>query len=253
MQGAIVFDNVSFAYPGAEQTTCRGVSFSIVPGETVALMGPSGTGKSTLIRLLQRMYEPQGGRIMIGDVNTATLSLHTLRRSVAVAAQQPDLLNRSVRENIAYGRPDASFADIVEAARIAQADRFITELPDGYDTPVGERGARLSGGQRQRVALARALLADSPVVVLDEATSALDVATEEAILSGLRGYLGGRACIFITHRPSAARFADRTLHFVNGSVRSSPPHCEVETPSLPPVDGCASPASRQHAETLKTV
>jgi ATP-binding cassette subfamily B protein len=230
--GTIVFDNVSFTYPGARQATCRNVSFSIAPGEIVALMGPSGSGKSTLIRLLQRMYEPHGGRIMIGSVDTAHIPLHALRRSIAVAAQQPDLFHRSVRENIAYGRPNASLAEIVEAARVARADRFIAALPDGYDTLVGERGAKLSGGERQRVALARALLADAPVVVLDEATSALDTATEEAILARLRGYLGGRTCVFITHRPSTARFADRILQFGDDRFHSAAPVGAVSAPSF---------------------
>ncbi|PYE25451.1 ATP-binding cassette subfamily B protein [Paraburkholderia silvatlantica] len=231
--GTIVFDNVSFAYPNAKHAACSNTSFTVACGEIVALMGPSGTGKSTLIKLMQRMYELQSGKILIGGRDTTRIPLHALRRSIAVAPQQPDLFHRSVRENIAYGRPDASLTEIIEAARVAQADRFINELSEGYDTLVGERGAKLSGGQRQRVAIARALLAEAPIVVLDESTSALDPKTEEAILARLRSYLRGRTCVFITHRPSAAQFADRIVHIADGRIES------IE--SMPPVSAQTTP------------
>ncbi|TDV03062.1 ABC transporter ATP-binding protein [Paraburkholderia caballeronis] len=221
-RGRIVFDDVGFAYPGAKRAICEHLNVSIEPGEIVAVMGPSGTGKSTLVKLLQRLYEPRHGRIAIDGVDTATVPLNALRGAIAVAAQQPDLFHRTVFDNIAYARPDASRAEVEDAARAAHADRFIAALPDGYDTMVGERGVKLSGGQRQRIALARALLADAPIVVLDEATSALDAHTEQAVLAGLRERLAGRTCLFITHRPSAARFADRVLHFADGRLAEGP-------------------------------
>ncbi len=218
LRGAIVFDRVSFTYPGATTPVCRNLSLRIRAGETVAIIGASGSGKSTLVKLLQRLYEPQRGRILIDGVDAATLPLHTLRTAIALAPQHPDLFHRSVFDNIAYGRPDASHADVMRAARTACADTFIAQLPLGYDTRVGERGAKLSGGQRQRIALARALIADAPILVLDETTSALDANTEQTVLQRLKPQIAQRTCIVITHRESTARIADCVLRFDNGQL-----------------------------------
>ncbi|PLZ02952.1 multidrug ABC transporter ATP-binding protein [Burkholderia sp. WAC0059] len=217
-RGEIAFEHVSFAYPGATAPVCRDLSLRIRAGETVAILGESGSGKSTLVKLLQRLYEPQQGHIVIDGVDAREISLHALRTSIALAPQQPDLFHRSVFENIAYGRPGATAAEVERAAYAACADAFIAALPHGYETQVGERGAKLSGGQRQRVALARALLSDAPIVVLDETTSALDVETERNVLERIEPLLEGRTCIVITHRESTARIADRVLRYENGRL-----------------------------------
>ncbi|BEU25627.1 ABC transporter ATP-binding protein [Paraburkholderia caribensis] len=227
-QGSLAFEAVGFAYPGTPNAICKNLSFAASPGEFVAIMGASGTGKSTLVKLLQRLYEPQHGRIVVDGIDIASLPLHSLRHSIAVAAQQPELFHRSILENIAYAAPKASLADVIAAARVAHADSFISALPDGYETVVGERGVKLSGGQRQRIALARVLLSDARVIVLDEATSALDAPTEEAVLAGLRSQLAGRTCIFITHRASAARFADRVLRYSAGRLHPEPLHLQMD-------------------------
>ncbi|BEU28502.1 ABC transporter ATP-binding protein [Paraburkholderia sp. 22B1P] len=212
------FDRVRFAYPGTDVPVCNDLSMRICAGEVTAIVGASGAGKSTLIRLAQRFYEIQFGRILLDGVDIRTMPLPELRRAIAVAPQFPELFHRTVFENIAYGRPGATHYEVIAAAKSACADEFIRSLPQGYETRVGERGAKLSGGQRQRIALARALLADSPIVVLDEATSALDPETEHRVLTRLRNALGGRTCLIITHRNSVSSTADKVLRFARGQV-----------------------------------
>ncbi|MEV4571288.1 ATP-binding cassette domain-containing protein [Nonomuraea sp. NPDC049419] len=211
---AITFEHVTFTYPGAPRPAVRDVSFTVEPGRTVALTGPSGAGKSTLAALLHRHHDPDQGRITIGGIDVRDLTLDALRGDVAVVAQDTYLFHGTVAENLRLARPDAGDEDLMAAARLAAAHDFIAELPDGYDTPLGERGATLSGGQRQRLAIARALLADAPVLVLDEATSHVDARTEQALSEVRRG----RTCLMIAHRPDTIRQADHVVTLENGTL-----------------------------------
>ncbi|MEV0831431.1 ABC transporter ATP-binding protein/permease [Nonomuraea rubra] len=211
---AITFEHVTFTYPGAQRPAVRDVSFTVAPGRTVALTGPSGAGKSTLAALLQRHHDPGQGRITIGGIDVRDLTLDALRGRVAVVAQDTYLFHGTVAENLRLARPDAADEDLVAAARLAAAHDFITALPDGYETRLGERGATLSGGQRQRLAIARALLADAPVLVLDEATSHVDARTEQALSEVRRG----RTCLMIAHRPDTIRQADHVVTLDNGTL-----------------------------------
>ncbi|MFI7639542.1 ABC transporter ATP-binding protein/permease [Nonomuraea sp. NPDC049400] len=211
---AITFEQVTFAYPGSERPAVRDVGFTVEPGRTVALVGPSGAGKSTLAALLQRHYDPDQGAITIGGADVRDLTLDALRGAVAVVAQDTYLFHGTVAENLRLARPEATDEELVAAARLAAAHDFITELPGGYDTPLGERGTTLSGGQRQRLAIARALLADAPVLVLDEATSHVDARTEQALSEVRRG----RTCLMIAHRPDTIRQADHVVTLENGTI-----------------------------------
>lgn len=214
----IRFEHVTFAYPGSQRPAVREVSFTIEPGQTVALVGPSGAGKSTLAALLQRQHDPDWGGITIGGVDLRDLTLDTLRRGIAVVAQDTYLFHGSVADNLRLARPDATDDELVSAARTAAAHDFIAALPDGYGTQLGERAATLSGGQRQRIAIARALLAGAPVLVLDEATSHVDVRTEEA----LRHVRHGRTCLVIAHRAATIRDADRVVALEEGALVEVP-------------------------------
>ncbi len=205
---SIELDDVRFGYD-AGRPVLDGVSLTVRPGETLALVGTAGSGKSTIAQLLPRFYDVQHGTIRIGGTDVRDTTMESLRRSMAIAFEESFLFSSSVRANIAYGRPDATEAEIVAAARVAQADDFIRELPDGYDTVVGEQGLTLSGGQRQRVALARALLCDSRILVLDDATSAIDASVEADIHAQLRPALEGRTTLVIAHRRSSLALADR--------------------------------------------
>ncbi|TMR24779.1 ABC transporter ATP-binding protein [Nonomuraea turkmeniaca] len=211
---AIRFEDVTFTYPGSKSPAVREVDFTVEAGQTVALVGPSGAGKSTLAALLQRHYDPDRGTISVGGVDVRDLTLDALRGGVAVVAQDTYLFHGTVAENLRLARPDATDEELTAAARLACAHDFIAELPDGYDTRLGERGATLSGGQRQRLAIARALLADAPVLVLDEATSHVDARTEQALSEVRRG----RTCLMIAHRPDTIRQADRVVALENGTV-----------------------------------
>lgn len=216
--GEIVFDTVSFRYPGQDRWIYRDFSIRIAPGERVALVGPTGAGKSTFVKLAQRLYDLDGGAIRIDGVDIATVTQASLRQSIAVVPQDPALFHRTIAENIAYGRPGADARAIEQAARRARAHDFIARLPRGYDTLVGERGVKLSGGERQRVAIARAFLADAPIVVFDEATSSLDVETEKDVQAASEALMRGRTTIIIAHRLSTIREADRILVFADGRV-----------------------------------
>jgi ATP-binding cassette subfamily B protein len=214
----IVFDRVSFKYPGAESCLYQNVCVEISAGEKLALVGPSGSGKSTLVKLIQRLYNVTHGEIRIAGQDISRVTLESLRKQIALVPQDPILFHRSLAENIAYGRPGASLEDIVNAAERAFAHDFIMELPMGYDSLVGERGVKLSGGERQRVAIARAILADAPILILDEATSSLDSVSEHYIQMALQELMRGRTTITIAHRLSTVQKADRILVFDSGRI-----------------------------------
>ena len=218
VRGEIAFEAVTFGYANQIRPVYRDFSLAIAPGERVALVGPSGSGKSTFAKLLQRFYDVRNGRILIDGQDIAAATQESVRRAIAVVPQEPALFHRSLAENIAYGRPDASAAQIVEAARLAHAHEFIARLADGYNTLVGERGVKLSGGERQRVAIARAFLADAPILVLDEATSSLDTLTEQLIQEAIERLMENRTTIVIAHRLSTVRRMDRILVFRDGAV-----------------------------------
>jgi ATP-binding cassette subfamily B protein/subfamily B ATP-binding cassette protein MsbA len=224
--GHIVLDRVWFAYRTGEPVL-RDVSLEIRPGETIALVGGSGAGKSTLASLLLRFYDPTAGRIILDGHDVRRLTLRSLREQVAVVLQEPVLFAASIRENIAYGRPDASAEDIEAAARAAGAHEFIAALPAGYDARIGERGATLSGGQRQRLAIARAFVKDAPVLVLDEPTSALDAETERTLVDVLGRLMKDRTTLIIAHRLSTIRGADRIAVLSDGVLAETGTHAEL--------------------------
>ena len=216
--GEIVFDRVTFRYKNATTPLYERFSLVIQPGERIALVGPTGSGKSTFVKLVQRLYDLDAGEIRIDGENIAQVQQGSLRRAVAVVPQDPALFHRSIAENIGYARPGATHEEVALAARRARAHDFISKLPNGYDTLVGERGVKLSGGERQRVAIARAFLADAPILVLDEATSSLDVETEREVQLATEALMRGRTTIVIAHRLSTIRHADRILVFQDGRV-----------------------------------
>jgi ATP-binding cassette subfamily B protein len=226
--GAIAFEDVTFRYKSAGAPLYDHFSLKIAPGERVALVGPTGSGKSTFVKLVQRLHDLQGGRILIDGQDVAHVTQGSLRRAIAVVPQDPALFHRTLRENIAYGRPDATDEEIVSAARKARAHEFILRLPQGYDTLVGERGIKLSGGERQRVAIARAFLTDAPILVMDEATSSLDVETEGQVQEAAEALMLGRTTIVIAHRLSTVRGADRILVFQNGRVVEEGRHGDLK-------------------------
>jgi ATP-binding cassette, subfamily B, bacterial len=216
--GRIVFDDVTFHYGGHRAPLYDGLTVDIRAGERVGLVGRSGSGKTTFVKLVQRLYDVSGGRILIDGQDIAKATQHSLRSQIAIVQQDPILFHRSLAENIAYGRPGASMAAIEQAARLANAHDFIQRLPKGYGTLVGERGVKLSGGERQRVALARAFLADAPVLILDEATSSLDSESEGLIQQAMERLMKGRTSIVIAHRLSTVRSLDRILVFDHGKI-----------------------------------
>jgi len=216
--GKVTFDDVRFHYPRKNEAVYSNLSLDIKAGEKVALVGKSGSGKSTFVKLLQRLYDLDGGRVLIDGQDIATVDPTSLRRAVSVVPQEPMLFHRSLGENIGYANPGATAAQIREAAKLARADGFISRLPEGLDTLVGERGVKLSGGERQRVAIARAFLADAPILVLDEATSSLDVVTEAAVQEAMDDLMKGRTTIIIAHRLSTVRQVDRVLVFDEGVI-----------------------------------
>ncbi len=227
-QGRIEYERVSFAYPGSGREALNDVSVRIEPGETIALGGPSGGGKTTFVNLLPRFYEVSGGRILIDGIDTQEITLASLRANIALVSQDVALFNDTVASNIAYGRAGgASRAELESAARAAHALDFIHEMPQGFDTLIGEDGVRLSGGQRQRLAIARALLKDAPILLLDEATSALDSESERHVQAALAELMRGRTTIVIAHRLSTIEHADRIVVLQRGRIVETGSHAEL--------------------------
>lgn len=226
LRGDVVFERVSFSYGGGSRVL-DGIDLHIRPGEVVALVGPSGAGKSTMAALLQRLYDPDSGEVRIDGVDIRLLEQRSLRRHIGVVLQDAVLFSDTVLNNIAYGRPGASRAEIEAAAKAANAHEFIERLPDGYDTVVGERGGLLSGGERQRIAIARALLKDPPILVLDEATSALDAESEALVQEALARLVRGRTTLVIAHRLSTVIDADRIVVLNGGRIVESGMHAEL--------------------------
>ncbi|WP_270938370.1 ABC transporter ATP-binding protein [Falsiroseomonas oryzae] len=223
LQGALRFEGISFGY-SPDRTVLNGIDLAVAPGETVALVGPSGAGKTTLCALVPRFYEVEDGRITLDGHDIRDLTLESLRRQIGIVPQDVFLFAGTIRENIAYGRLGATDAEILEAARRARLDELIATLPDGLDTVVGERGVRLSGGQKQRLAIARVFLKNPPVLILDEATSALDTETERAIQAALAELARGRTTLVIAHRLATIRDADRIVVVADGRIAEQGTH-----------------------------
>lgn len=221
-QAALSFQNIRFSYPSRPQVLAlSSLTFDIAAGETIALVGPSGAGKTTLFQLLLRFYDAQSGNILLNGQDISQLSLADLRQMIAVVPQDPVIFSASALENIRYGRPDASDDEVMSAAKAAQIDEFVKHLPEGYNTFLGERGTRLSGGQRQRIAIARAILKDAPVLLLDEATSALDAESEILVQESLNAAMQGRTTLIIAHRLATVQKADRIIVLDKGQIVES--------------------------------
>jgi len=226
---SVAFEDVTFAYPGGRGAAHERLSFAVAPGERIGFVGPSGSGKSTIARLLLRFYDPQHGRILIGGRDVRALSLDDLRAQIAIVQQDTYLFHGTVEDNLRIGKPAATPDELRAAARVANADEFITRLPQGYQTVVGERGIRLSGGQRQRIAIARALLRDAPILILDEALSAVDAENEAVIQQALDRLMEGRTTLVFAHRLSSVLNADRILVLEAGRVVETGTHRELMT------------------------
>ena len=227
-RGVIDFDHVSFSYPGVEQMALKDVSFHIDAGQTVALVGASGGGKTTISSLIPRFYRPTSGQILLDGVDINELTLNSLRHHIALVSQDIELFNDSVESNIAFGAQN-TFAreDVIAAAKSAHAWDFIQQLPEGLDTFIGEDGAKLSGGQRQRIAIARALMKNAPILILDEATSALDTESERQVQAALITLMKGRTTLVIAHRLSTIEHADNILVLDQGRIVESGTHQEL--------------------------
>ena len=223
ISGKVKFENVSFAYDGIN-LNLHDLSFEVNPGQTVAIVGQTGSGKTSLVRLLNRTYDPLDGNVKIDGIDLREWKLDSLRAQISIIEQDIFLFSKSVAENIAFGKPQASHAEIESAAKKAQADGFIESLPEGYNTVIGERGATISGGQRQRLALARAFLTDPKILILDDSTSAIDSKTEDEIQQAIKLASEGRTTFIITHRLSQIRWADLIIVMRKGRISAIGTH-----------------------------
>ena len=229
LRGEVVFEDVHFTYPSRPgMEVIQAIHFAARPGQRIALVGPSGAGKSTIISLLLRLYEPSQGRLLIDGREARDYGLAELRAQMSMVPQEVLLFGGSIAENIAYGKPGASSAEIEQAARQANAHEFIQAFPEGYDTLVGDRGIKLSGGQRQRVAIARAMLKNPAILILDEATSSLDSESERLIQEALETLMRGRTSFIIAHRLATVRHVDRIIVIADGRVVESGTHEELQ-------------------------
>jgi ATP-binding cassette subfamily B protein len=225
VSGAVRFDDVVFSYPARPGTTALGpIAFDIRPGERVALVGPSGAGKSTVFALILRFYDPAAGRVLIDGADVRHCEPEDVRRAVALVPQDPVIFAANVAENVRFGRPQATMDEVRAACAAAHALEFIDHLPEGFETPLGERGVRLSGGQRQRISIARALLADRPILLLDEATSSLDAESERQVADALERLAQGRTTLVIAHRLATVRNADRIIVLDRGRIHAVGTH-----------------------------
>ncbi len=227
VRGVIEFQNVTFEYPGTEQSALEDISFTAQPGRSIALVGPSGSGKTTLCNLVARFFDPSAGRVLLDGVDLREFDVESYRHLLGVVDQDVFLFDGTIWENIAFGNRSAEDSAVVQAARIANADDFIRRLPDGYDTVIGERGVKLSGGQRQRIAIARAVLADPKILILDEATSNLDTESERLIQESLTALMAGRTSFVVAHRLSTIQNADTILVLEQGRLRESGSHSKL--------------------------
>jgi len=216
-KGEIEFRDVHLTYHTGK-TVLKGLNLKIKPGERILITGPPGSGKSTLLKLIARFYEPDRGQVLIDGVDVGKIKTSNLRKTVAYVPQEPFIFNRSLRENIALAKPDASMEEIIRAAKIAKIHDFIASLPEGYETVVGEKGVTLSGGQRQRIALARALLLEPKILLLDDPVSNLDAETEEKLVGDLKDILEGKTALIVSQRLSMVKLADRVIVMVDGRV-----------------------------------
>jgi ATP-binding cassette subfamily B protein len=257
VQGKVELDHVTLRYFGGGEPVLRDVSFAVEPGQTVALLGATGSGKSSIINLIPRFYDPSAGRVLIDGIDVRGVTLDSLRAQIGIVLQDTTLFSGTIRDNIAFGRPEATQEDVERAARAAAAHDFITRFPQGYDTPVGERGATLSGGQKQRLAIARTLLLDPRILILDDSTSSVDAVTEHTIQQALDGLMEGRTSFVIAQRISTARNADLILVLEEGQVvargthavllEQSPVYAEIFASQLIP-DAPAAESGAPHPE-----
>ena len=228
LKGGITFDHVGFGYDPAV-LVLKDVNFNIAPGQLVGVVGATGGGKSTVVGLIPRFYDPGAGRVLIDGVDLRDLKVQGLRKQIGFVLQDTVLFRGTVRDNIAYGRPDATDEEIVTAAKLANADEFIARMPKGYESLVGERGLTLSGGQRQRIGIARAIIRNAPILILDEPTAALDTESEKLVIDALERLMKGRTVITIAHRLSTIRDSDKILVLKDGVVFEEGTHDELVT------------------------
>ena len=226
-KGHVRYEEVTFGYQREDGPVLEGVSLEVKPGQTVAIVGPTGAGKSTLVSLLPRFFDPWCGSVSIDGIDVKDVQLKSLREQIALVLQEPFLFPMSIADNIAYARPNAEKDDIIKAAKAANAHEFIMQLPEGYDTVVGERGATLSGGEKQRLSIARALLKDAPILILDEPTSSLDAQTEELLMQALHTLMEGRSTLIIAHRLSTIREADMIVVLHDHTIAEAGTHLQL--------------------------